>query len=122
MDCPIIDYESNNRKYELIASEVSRNYSFGDAGFVEMKFPITIRDRAINMIYAVVTYKILSTSFERYVSCVDKIDKNKDTIDYIVNTYGCFIEPELPEEGLVLKLLDLLVKYFEETDMVKNFV
>ena len=49
---PIIDYENNGRQYLLSASTFTRNYSIGDAGFVNIDFPVTLIDKATNMIYA----------------------------------------------------------------------
>ena len=109
---PKMDYRSNGRDYILSAYSVTRDYGIGDGGFVEMKFPITIIDKITNMICMEVTYKILSTSFENYVS-VDKIDRHQDTIDFIVFSEGCFVEPQPPKEDIVLELLDRLTKYLE---------
>lgn len=109
---PKLQYESNDRDYILSAYSVTRNYSIGDGGFVEMEFPVAIIDKVTNMVCVEVTYKILSTSFEKEVT-VDKIERHKDTIDYIVSREGCFVEPEPPGTDIALKLLDLLVKYLE---------
>ena len=114
---PKLDYESYGRKYVLSAYSVTRNYTIGDGGFVEMEFPILIIDKATNMGCIEVTYKILSTSFEKEVS-VDKIERHKDTIDYIVSKEGGFLEPQPPETDIVLELLDLLVNYLQENNRI----
>ena len=109
---PKLNYDSNGRQYRITAYTVSRNYSIGDAGFVELEFPIIIIDKIRNMVCMEVTYNILETSFDTKVS-VDKVDKRQDTIDYIVSLEGSFVEPNPPKADLVLKLLDKLMKYLE---------
>ena len=110
---PKLDYVSHDREFIVTASTYTRNYSYGDAGFVDIEFPIEIIDKATNMICMEVTYNIFETSFENQVS-VDKLDRRQDTIDFIVSTEGCFVEPDPPGKELVLELLDRLIKYLQE--------
>ena len=109
---PIMDFTSNGRQYLLSADSLSRIHSIGDAGFVRMEFPVTMTDKSTNMIYAVVTYNIIETSFEQEVSVKD-INKYQETINYIVNLEHGFVEPQPPEKDIVLELMKRLTKFMK---------
>lgn len=118
MDLPVITYESNGRKYEASASNYSRQYSIGDGEAVSIEFTVYIIDTKTNMKYAEVIYRYspYSTSFSNELLTI-AIAKNQKTIDNIVQNEGCFIEPELPDNPLVLNLLDSLVEYIKESNL-----
>ena len=107
-----VDYELYGKQYRMTPMTVERNFGFGDAGIVEVKFIVKVLDLDCNIDCMTVTYLYKETSFETSI-VVDDYHIYSTYEDYMLWKEGSFSAPSPITTMDIDKVIDLLNKFVD---------